>query len=123
MENHFAYPSYTAGMINSVLKNGSYIVIDDFVALPHAKNDNNILETGMGLITFSSEIIFPENVKVKYILAFCSADNNSHLNAIIQFVDLIKKYNFIKVLENTTSKKKIIETIKKYEFLSQLGKK
>ena len=123
IENNFVYPSYTEGMINSVIKNGSYIVIDNLVALPHAKNDNNILQTGMGLITFSSEINFPEDTKVKYILAFCSADNNSHLNAIIQFVDLIKKYNFTNVLENTTSKKKIVETIKKYEFLSQLGKK
>lgn len=122
IENNFVYPSYTEGMINSVIKNGSYIVIDNLVALPHAKNDNNILQTGMGLITFSSEIDFPEDTKVKYILAFCSSDNNSHLNAIIQFVDLIKKYNFTNILENTISKKKIIETIKKYEFLSQLGK-
>ena len=73
IENNFVYPSYTEGMINSVIKNGSYIVIDNLVALPHAKNDNNILRTGMGLITFSSEINFPEDHKSKIYssILFC----------------------------------------------------
>jgi mannitol/fructose-specific phosphotransferase system IIA component (Ntr-type) len=75
------------------------------------------------LIRLEKEVLFPDNIKVKYILAFCSQDNQSHLNAIVQFVDLLKKYDFLNVLEKATSKKKIIDTIKKYEFLTHFGKK
>lgn len=92
------------------------------MAIPHAKNENNIYNTGMGLLCLDREVLFPDDVKVKFILAFCSQDNQSHLNAIVQFVDLLKKYNFLSVLEKSTSKKKIMDTIKKYEFLIHFGK-
>lgn len=122
IENGYVSSTYSDGMINSIKKKGSYVVVSELVALPHAKNDNNIFNTGMGLLCLDKEVLFPENTKVKYILAFCSQDNQSHLSAIVQFVDLLKKYNFLSILEKTTSKRKIIETIKKYEFLTHFGK-
>ncbi|MCI6152511.1 MAG: BglG family transcription antiterminator [Fusobacterium perfoetens] len=122
IENGYVTPTYIDGMINSIKKNGSYVVVSDLVAIPHAKNENNIYNTGMGLLCLDREVLFPDDVKVKFILAFCSQDNQSHLNAIVQFVDLLKKYNFLSVLEKSTSKKKIMDTIKKYEFLIHFGK-
>lgn len=123
IENGYVGVTYSEGMINSIKKNGSYVVVSDLIAIPHAKNENNIFGTGMGLLCLDKEVLFPENTKVKYILAFCSQDNQSHLSAIVQFVDLIKKYDFLNILEKATSKKKIIDTIKKYEFLTYFGKK
>lgn len=122
IENGYVTPTYIDGMISSIKKNGSYVVVSDLVAIPHAKNENNIYNTGMGLLCLDREVLFPDDVKVKFILAFCSQDNQSHLNAIVQFVDLLKKYNFLSVLEKSTSKKKIMDTIKKYEFLIHFGK-
>lgn len=123
VENNYVDSTYSDGMINSIKKNGSYVVVSELIAIPHAKNENNIFNTGMGLLCLEKEVLFPDNIKVKYILAFCSQDNQSHLNAIVQFVDLLKKYDFLNVLEKATSKKKIIDTIKKYEFLTHFGKK
>lgn len=123
VENNYVDSTYSDGMINSIKKNGSYVVVSELIAIPHAKNENNIFNTGMGLLCLEKEVLFPDNIKVKYILAFCSQDNQSHLNAIVQFVDLLKKYDFFNVLEKATSKKKIIDTIKKYEFLTHFGKK
>lgn len=123
VENNYVDSSYSDGMINSIKKNGSYVVVSELIAIPHAKNENNIFNTGMGLLCLEKEVLFPDNIKVKYILAFCSQDNQSHLSAIVQFVDLLKKYDFLNVLEKATSKKKIIDTIKKYEFLTHFGKK
>lgn len=123
VENNYVDSTYSDGMINSIKKNGSYVVVSELIAIPHAKNENNIFNTGMGLLCLEKEVLFPDNIKVKYILAFCSQDNQSHLSAIVQFVDLLKKYDFLNVLEKATSKKKIIDTIKKYEFLTHFGKK
>lgn len=123
VENNYVDSTYSDGMINSIKKNGSYVVVSELIAIPHAKNENNIFNTGMGLLCLEKEVLFPDNIKVKYILAFCSQDNQSHLSAIVQFVDLLKKYDFLNVLERATSKKKIIDTIKKYEFLTHFGKK
>ena len=113
--------SYTEDMIESIKNNGSYVVMDNLVALPHAKNRGNVLKTGMSLTIFSSPIEFPGGVFAKYILAFCSFDGKEHLDALVQFVELLKKYEFDKILSTTQSQKKVIDTIKKYEFLSNFG--
>ena len=50
-------------------------------------------------------------------------DGKEHLDALVQFVELLKKYEFDKILSTTQSQKKIMDTIKKYEFLTNFGKK
>lgn len=122
-KNNCVLSSYTKDMIEAIKINGSYIVMDNLVALPHAKNKNNVLKTGMSLTICSSPVEFPGKVFAKYILAFCSYDGKEHLDALVQFVELLKKYEFDKILSTTQSQKKIIDTIKKYEFLSNFGKK
>lgn len=122
VEREIILESYVDSMIGSIEKNGPYMVIADYVALPHAKNRGDVLKTGIVLVTLKKAVEFSKEVKVDTILAFSSGDNKEHLNALTEFIDLLKKYNFQNLLKNTTSKKKIIEQIKKYEFLANLGK-
>lgn len=114
--------SYTEAMIKSIEKNGPYMVIGDSLALPHAKNSGNVHKTGMSLITLKNEIEFPEGKKVSYVLAFSSADNKEHLAPLSLFLELVKNQDFLNFLQKSTSRKKITDYIKKYEFLVNLGK-
>ncbi|WP_438530042.1 PTS sugar transporter subunit IIA [Cetobacterium sp.] len=92
------------------------------VALPHSKNIGNVFKSKMVLLNFRNDILFPENTPVKTMLTFTSQDEDTHLDALSNFLDLVNNYKFLEKLENNPSKKKIVDIIKKYEFLSNLGK-
>lgn len=113
---------YISEMINKINIFGPYMVTDDKLALPHSKNDNTVKKTDMVLLTFKENIIFPENTPVKTILAFSSVDGIEHLNALSQFMDLINNYRFLEKIKSGLDSKKIIDLIKKFEFLTKLGK-
>ena len=107
-------------MIENINKHGAYMVINGNIIIPHAKNDNCVLKTGMALINLKNEIIFPGNKKVKIIFAFSSLDNKEHLNALTMFVEMTKNGLFSsKIIE---TKNDILNYIKKYEFIDNLRK-
>lgn len=113
---------YTRGMIEKVEKYGAYIVSSNNLALPHAENNGTIKQTGMALLTLKNEVMFPGNETVKILLGFCTKDGKEHLDALYDFFELVKNYDFSKILESKKSKKEIIDYIKKYDYLSKIGK-
>ena len=115
--------SYTLDMLDKVREYGSYFVTSNGLALPHALNKgNSVIKTGMVLLTFENPILFPDNVSVSYILAFSSVDNLEHLDALSSFLDLVNNHNFFEKVSHDASPKKIVDLIKKYEFLSRIGR-
>lgn len=113
---------YTLDMLQKVRDYGSYFITSSGLALPHASNQNNsVLKSGMVLLVFKDPVIFPENISVSYMLAFSSIDNLEHLDALSSFLDLVNNHNIFNKLSGEISGKKIIDTIKRYEFLSKIG--
>lgn len=98
------------------------MIMSNKVALPHSKNTGNVFKSKMVLINFKEDILFPEETPVKTMLTFTSMDENNHLEALSNFLDLVNNYKFLEKLESNSSKKRVIDIIKKYEFLSNLGK-
>ncbi|NDL68644.1 BglG family transcription antiterminator [Anaerotalea alkaliphila] len=81
--------SYTKSLIDSFEKYGAYMVIKEGIAIPHTKNDNNVLKTGFVLITLKNEVMTPFNKYLKVILAFASIDDTDHLDALTEFSNLL----------------------------------
>lgn len=122
VENKICDMTYIDSIIERVKEFGSYMVMSNRVALPHSKNIGNVFKSKMVLMNFRDYILFPEETPVKTMLVFTSQDENTHLDALSNFLDLVNNYKFLEKLENNPSKKKVIDIIKKYEFLSNLGK-
>lgn len=122
VENKICDMTYIDSIIERVKEFGSYMVMSNRVALPHSKNIGNVFKSKMVLMNFRDYILFPEETPVKTMLVFTSQDENAHLDALSNFLDLVNNYKFLEKLENNPSKKKVIDIIKKYEFLSNLGK-
>ena len=114
--------TYIDSMIKKIEEYGSYMVTNKKIAIPHSKNDNNVFKTAMGLLTLENEVIFPENLPVKTILVFTSIDGEEHLEALADFMDLANNHNFLPRLDEFTNIRKVKDTIKKFEFLSKIGK-
>lgn len=122
IQNEICDITYIENIIERVKEFGPYMVMSNKVALPHSKNNGNVFKSKMVLMNFRNDILFPEETPVKTMLTFTSQDENGHLDALSNFLDLVSNYKFLEKLENNPSKKKVIDIIKKYEFLSNLGK-
>lgn len=102
---------YKDSMIENINKFGSYIVIEENIAIPHAQKDESVLKTGMGLIVLKKPVIFPNDRKVSILLSFSSFDNKEHLNALAELLELITNYNFVDNLLKAKSVKQILKYI------------
>ena len=72
---------YIDSMINSVLKYGPYIVIDQGIALAHARPDDGVLKTGIAIATLAPSIIFgTENDPVKLMIVLAASGDDEHVN-------------------------------------------
>ena len=112
--------SYIDTMIEKVKLHGPYIVITDSLAIPHGDISTGVLNSGMALISLDKPVLFPKNKSVKFLLAFCATASKDYLDALTSFLELVDNYNFLDIINSTNSVKKILDTIKKYEFLSKM---
>lgn len=92
-------PQYVDEMIENVKVNGSYMVINDKIALPHARTENLVHKTGMSLLELKNSVTFPGDKKVKIILCFSSVDHKEHIDALTKFVTLIEENDFLNFIE------------------------
>lgn len=112
MKNGSIKAEYVEQMIESVRKNGSYMVVANKIALPHARITESVLKTDMSLICLKNPVMFPGNKKVRIILPFASIDQSEHVDALGELVTLVEDYEFVELIEKTSSPKEIIEFIK-----------
>lgn len=86
---------YIDEMIKNVEQNGSYMVVNDVVALPHARTNGLVNKTGMSLLVLRDEVTFPGDKKVKVLLTFSSYDQKEHIDALSKFVTILEERDFI----------------------------
>ncbi|EMY9858950.1 transcription antiterminator [Clostridioides difficile] len=117
VENNKVTEGYVDAMINSAKASGPYIVITKHVALPHARPEAGSKEIAIGIATLDSPIEFgnAENDPVKYVFCLSAIDNNSHLRAMSELVELLEEEEFFKVLDSAKEAKEIIDYIKTHE--------
>lgn len=80
--------SYVEAMIDSVRKNGPYIVLKDYFALPHAKAGEGVHEVGMALLTLGEPVDLEGN-PVKVFLVLAAVDASAHLKALSEISELL----------------------------------
>lgn len=84
---------YIKSMIDTVKKSGSYMVIDEGIALIHGEIDYGVNQTSMSLLIIKNGVKFNHDKydPVHIILCLAAKDNYTHMKAL---------NNFIKFLEN-----------------------
>ncbi|MGX7109459.1 BglG family transcription antiterminator [Facklamia miroungae] len=105
---------YIRAMINNTESNGPYIVITKHVALPHARPEDGVIETAIGITTLKEPVVFGHELHdpVKYVFCLSTVDNNSHLKALAELVDLLDDVHFYELLEKAEEPQEILNYIK-----------
>lgn len=117
VENNKVTEAYVDAMVNSAKASGPYIVITKHVALPHARPEAGAKEIAIGIATLENPVEFgnDNNDPVKYIFCLSAIDNNSHLRAMSELVELLEEEEFFRVLDNAKEANEIIDFIKTHE--------
>lgn len=104
---------YVEAMINSVKENGPYIVIDEYIALAHARPKDGVNELSMSMLKVDKSIDFlGEEVKVVVVLA--ATDNTKHIEALASLTELFMEEDSKEKILKATEIEEIHELVKKY---------
>lgn len=94
VKNGYVHERYKEQMLYSFENYGSYMIIDEGIAIPHAKNEGTVYKTGMTLVVLDQPIEFVNGKKLQIFFSFCSKDNIEHLDALVAVANLIKETEF-----------------------------
>lgn len=82
---------YVKAMIDNVNKFGAYIVVDDGIAIPHAKPGDYVKSFGITISTFKTPITIGEHKDIKIFITIASVDSKKHIEMITQIMKLIEE--------------------------------
>ncbi len=102
---------YVDAIIDNINKLGSYIVVDDMIAMPHARPGNYVNDFGISITTFKNPIKIGSYNDIKIFITISSPDGDSHIDFITQIMRLIDNEEFINLLENASSNDDILDYI------------
>lgn len=89
--------TYLKNMIESVKKNGPYMVLTDYFALMHAKPGEGVNQQSMSLLV-TEEPIDLEGKPVKIFLILAAKDNESHLSSLQDIMNIFMDDNQYKTI-------------------------
>ncbi|MCL2400411.1 MAG: PTS sugar transporter subunit IIA, partial [Defluviitaleaceae bacterium] len=109
--NGYAEESYTNEMVESVEQNGSFIVIDKGIAMPHA-GLKSVNQVGMSFVRLAEPVFFGSpNDPVDLVFALCTPTKVAHLNALKQFSDLISDKGLLKKIREAKQIDEIVDIL------------
>ncbi len=73
---------YVSRMIESVEKNGAYIVIMPEVAMPHTQSEGDVNETCLAYTKFKSPIQFPGEMEASIFFCLAAENGEGHMELI-----------------------------------------
>lgn len=99
--------TYLENMIESVKKNGPYMVLTDYFALMHAKPGEGVNQQSMSLLVTKDSIDL-EGKPVKIFLILAAKDNESHLSSLQDIMNVFMDNNQYKTILHGKKKNSFI---------------
>ncbi len=94
IRNHYVTEQYVQDMVESFKNYGSYMIIDEGIAIPHTRNDHSVLKTGVSLLVLDEPVYFTDGQPLQILFSFCSKDNSEHLDALVCIANLVSNPSF-----------------------------
>lgn len=112
--------SYQDAIIDNFLKMGPYMVIAPGIVLSHARHEYGVKKLSLSLITIKNPINFGSemNDPVKLIITLAAIDNETHMKALEELMELFLNTEDLSSLMNAEKDEEVIELINKYSKLS-----
>lgn len=105
--------SYVEDMINNIKEFGSYITIGNGIALPHARNKNNVKKTAFSLITLKKPVVFDNGKEIDTVISFCNVAGNDYTTALTALMELSENQSFLDYKKKVETPSQLLDYIKK----------
>ena len=92
------------------------MVVAPGIVLAHARPENGVKKLAMSLITLEPTVSFGHEINdpVKLVVTLAASDNESHLKALSQLMELFMNQEDLSGIINATNKEEVINIIRKY---------
>jgi len=107
---------YKEAIINNFVTFGPYMVVAPGIVLAHARPECGVKKLAMSLVTLANPVNFGHelNDPVKLVVTLAATDNETHLKALSQLMEVFMNQEDLNTIINATSKDEVIEVIKKH---------
>lgn len=93
IEDGYIQDAYIDDILESLEKNGPYIVVADYVALPHAQPSKKVLKNGLSLLLLKEPVDLKDN-PIHVFIVLAAKDSTAHLSSLQSLaVFLMEKEN------------------------------
>ncbi|WML34190.1 PTS sugar transporter subunit IIA [Clostridium sp. OS1-26] len=116
IDKEYVAKSYEDAIINNFKELGPYMVIAPGIVLSHARPENGVKKLSLSLITLKDPISFGSelNDPVKLVITLAAKDNEAHLKALAQLMELFMNTEDLNSILEAENKKQVIKIINKY---------
>lgn len=109
--NRYIEPRYCEAIFKNLEKLGAYIDLGKNIALPHARAEDGVLKTGISFCRLVKKVdMIDEHHSIQILFGLAAVDNNSHLEALGQLVQILNNDVYVEILKKG-SKREIIELL------------
>lgn len=113
LEKNVIEERYMESMINSIKKLGFFVVLREFLAMPHARPEEGAIKTGISFLKVNNPVKYgSEDVYLIFVLA--SEDKESHTGILMELAELFQDEEAIEELIKADTEEKVVEIIKNY---------
>ncbi|MCL2574025.1 MAG: PTS sugar transporter subunit IIA [Defluviitaleaceae bacterium] len=103
---------YVQSMVNSFEQNGPYFALAPHFAMPHARPSDEVLKTGISLITLKNPVDFGnKNDPIKVIIALAAKSGEEHLIFMKKVASVLMQENIIERLYSCKSADEILAIV------------
>lgn len=104
---------YVDSMVENIKNLGPYIILLPGVAMPHARPDENVLESSLAFLKINEGVKFSEDTDKVYLMFVLAAkDSNSHIEIIEQLTDVLGDDDKVEELKNAKTLEEVINILK-----------
>lgn len=81
IKDNYIKEEYVQDILDSIEKNGPYIVVADYVALPHAQPSEKVLKNGLSLLLLETPVDLRGN-PIHVFIVLAAKDSTAHLSSL-----------------------------------------
>lgn len=115
LEQGYIEPRYVDAIIQNIETYGPYMLISPGFAVPHADLDAGSIKAGMSLIRLKAPVLFDSGQPVQVLCCLSAVDNETHLEAFIDFVNLVENDEFKQALLLAPTPQRVMELIEEFK--------
>lgn len=105
---------YIQAMIDKVKEHGPFINIGDHLALPHARPEEGVIESGIAVLKLDHPVNLLDDAKhpISVFICLAASDNTSHLETLMALTKVLSNKENLQTLIHSTNVEEIYTLLK-----------